>query len=109
MPRFHRGKDPWGRDSYAIPTYAVVGSSDTGDEHGSPAPTEAVHKELNDFRKLLTSKAIVSRIEHTQSGNVFMTKCWVVVDEVDLKKALSLAKKYLKETKNQTYYIHEAT
>jgi hypothetical protein len=38
--RFHKGSDGWGRDSYQIPQYAVVGSSCTGDYPGyNPAPT----------------------------------------------------------------------
>lgn len=107
--RFHRGKDGWGRDSYEIPTYAVVGSSDCGTQPDSPAPSPVVRQELMGFRRVLRQAGISSRFKYTNSGNLFMLKRWVVVRSTDYPKALELAEKYLKEHDKDTRFIHDAT
>ena len=106
--RIHRGSDGWGRDSYAIPQYAVVGASDCGAYSDSPAPTSSVADELDDFRKILRANHIRSRIVYTQSGNLFMLKRWVVVHSRDFFRANALADTYLKEHQTDTRWIHDA-
>jgi len=106
--RFHRGRDGWGRGSYAIPQYAVVGSSDCGTWSDSPAPSDNVIEELEDFRRVLRANHIRSRIRFTQSGNAFMVKRWVVVHSRDFARAMGLAETYLKEHDTDTRYIHDA-
>jgi hypothetical protein len=106
--RFHKGHDGWGRDSYAIPQFGVVGSSDTGMYSDSPAPSNLVKDELDEFRKILRANKIRSRITYTRSGNVFMVKRWVVVHSRDYLKALPLAQAYLAEHKHDTRFIHDA-
>jgi hypothetical protein len=88
--RFHKGFDPWGRSSYRIPEYAVVGSSDCGNWPDSPAPSGKVAPELEDFRKVLRANKIRSRIRFTPSGNACMVKRWVVVKRTDFEKAKRL-------------------
>jgi hypothetical protein len=106
--RFHRGFDGYGRDSYPVPQFAVVGSSDCGTFSDSPAPSDQVEQELEDFRKVLRANHIRSRIRFTQSGNVFMVKRWVVVHSRDFSKAIELAGQYLPEHHSDTRYIHDA-
>ena len=106
--RYHRGADGWGRDSYPIPHYAVVGSSDCGTFSDSPAPSDRVADELEDFRQVLRANHIRSRICYTQSGNLFMAKRWVVVHSKDFPKALALAEQYLAEHQQDTRFIHDA-
>src|SRR5260221_371738 len=106
--RFHRGRDGWGRDSYAIPQYAIVGSSDCGTFPDSPAPSDRVSEELEDFRRVLRTNRIRSRIRITNSGNIFMAKRWVVVHSKDFLKALALAEQYLAEHQDHTRWIHDA-
>lgn len=106
--RFHKGRDGWGRDSYAIPQYAVIGSSDTGTYSDSPARSDLVQDELEDFRKVLRANRIRSRITFTRSGNVFMVKRWVVVHSRDFPKAVALAEAYLGEHQHDTRFIHDA-
>ena len=106
--RFHRGKDGWNRDSFAIPQYGVMGSSDCGMCSDSPAPSDRVAAELEDFRKILRANHIRSRIQYTQSGNVFMLKRWVVVHNRDFFRANALAKQYLAEHQADTRWIHDA-
>jgi hypothetical protein len=108
MVRFHKGSDAWGRDSYNIPQYAVMGSSDTGTSYDSPAPTNAVKAELNDFRKVLRVNKIRSKFAFTRSGNLFMVKRWVVVSSKDYAKSRSLAAQYLKMHGMDTQFIHDA-
>ena len=106
--RYHRGNDAWGRGSYAIPQYAIVGSSDCGSWPDSPAPSDTVAAELEDFRKILRANHIRSRISFTSSGNAFMAKRWVVVHSRDYPKALVLVEQYLREHHADTRYIHDA-
>lgn len=106
--RIHRGKDGWGRDSYLIPQFAVVGVSDTGTWPDSPARSEIVGEELEDFRKVLRANRIRSRLRYTQSGNVFCLKKWVVVTGRDFEAASRLAEQYLEEHQHDTRYIHDA-
>ena len=106
--RFHRGSDGWGRSSYRIPQYGVVGSSDCGTWPDSPANSDRVAAELEGFRRVLRSNRIRSRIRFTQSGNVFMVKRWVVVHSRDFAKANELAAEYLREHHSDTRYIHDA-
>jgi len=107
--RFHKGSDPWGRSSYPIPRYAVVGSSDCGDYPDSPAPTAKVAAELEDFRKVLRASRIGSRIRFTPSGNACMLKRWVAVRGADFERAKALADEYLPEHDAETHYIHDAS
>jgi len=106
--RFHKGKDGWGRDSYQIPQYAVVGSSDTGMWSDSPAPSDKVKNELDDFRTVLRKNKIRSRIGVTKSGNVMMVKVWVVVNKIDFERANKIAREYLELNETCTRYIHNA-
>ena len=106
--RYHRGSDGWGRDSYAIPQYAVVGSSDCGTWPDSPANSTLVAAELEDFRKILRANGIRSRIRFTTSGNAFMAKRWVCVHSKDFVKANALAENYLREQHSSTRFIHDA-
>jgi hypothetical protein len=104
--RFHRGRDGWGRDSYRIPEYAVVGSSDTGTAPDSPAPSDAVREELAAFRAVLTEHGIKSRTCYTQSGNCCMIKRWVTVERANFITAARLAVGYLEG--GIGHYIHDA-
>lgn len=106
--RFHRGSDGWGRDSYRIPQYAVMGSSDCGNFSDSPAPSDRVKAELEDFRKVLRTNHIRSRIRFTRSGNLFMLKRWLVVNGRDYARANELAQQYLAENDSSTHWIHDA-
>ena len=106
--RFHRGRDGWGRDSYQIPQYAVIGSSDCGSWSDSPAPTDLVREELEGFRAVLRANCIRSRLRYTQSGNVFMAKRWVVVAGKDFPRASVLAAQFLEEHYHDTRYVHDA-
>ena len=106
--RFHRGHDGWGRDSYAIPQFAVMGSSDCGTWSDSPAPSDLVADELEGFRKILRASHIRSRIRFTHSGNVFMSKRWVAVAAKDFFQANALATSYLEQHHADTRYIHDA-
>jgi hypothetical protein len=108
--RYHRGSDGWGRDSYVIPQYAVVGSSDCGESAGyyNPAPSGAVEAELNRFRAHLREHQIKSRFQFTQSGNVCMLKRWVVVRSQDFERAADLARAWLEEHQADTRYVHDA-
>jgi hypothetical protein len=106
--RFHKGSDGWGRDSYRIPQFAVVGSSCTGDWPDSPCPTLRVKAELEGFRKELRKNKIRSRVGATQSGNVFCVKVWVKVAGKDFAAADKLARDYLKAHQSDTRYIHDA-
>src|SRR5690349_9190507 len=106
--RYHKGSDPWGRGSYPIPQYAVIGASDTGTWADSPANSHVAATELEDFRKVLRTHGIRSRISYTQSGNIFMVKLWVVVNSRDFARGERLAKAYLKRMHDRTRLIHEA-
>src|ERR1035438_6843647 len=106
--RYHRGSDGWGRDSFAIPQYAVMGSSDCGMCSDSPAPSDRVANEHEEFRKVLRANHIRSRIRDTQSGNVFMLKRWITVCSRDFLKANTLAEAYLREHQSDTRWIHDA-
>lgn len=106
--RFHKGFDGWGRDSYQIPQFAVVGSSCTGDWSDSPAPTVKVQAELEDFRKVLRSNKISSRLKGTPSGNCCMVKVWVTVTGKDYVEAEKLAQDYLEQSRDTTQFIHDA-
>lgn len=93
--RYHKGRDGWGRDSYPIPQYAVLGSSDCGSWPDSPAPTGLVRAELEHFRAVLRKNRIRSRLTYTASGNAFMAKRWVVVHGRDFDRANALAADFL--------------
>jgi len=108
MARYYKGSDPWGRGSYSIPEYAVMGSSITGEWSDSPAPTSKVKDELNGFRKVLRQNGIRSRFMTTRSGNVFMVKLWVVVDKRNFLEAKSLADEYLKKNDRDLRFAHDA-
>ena len=106
--RYHRGTDGWGRNSFQIPEYAIMGSSDCGTWPDSPANSDLVAAELEAFRKVLRANGIRSRVSYTQSGNAFMAKRWVVVHSRDFMKANALAEAYLKECHATTRHIHDA-
>lgn len=106
--RFHRGRCPWGRDSFRIPQFAVVGASDTGTYADSPARSEVAREELEGFRAVLRANGIRSRLGWTLSGNVFMTKRWVVVHSKDYAEASRLAEEYLREHAADTRLLHDA-
>src|SRR5688500_2887517 len=100
--RYHRGRDGWGRDSYDIPQYAVIGSSDCGSWSDSPAPTDLVREELERFRVVLRKNGIRSRLRYTQSGNVFMSKRWVLVHSRDFARASILAAEFIEQHHHST-------
>src|SRR4051812_11961530 len=104
--RYHKGRDGWGRDSYQIPQYAVVGSSDCGSWSDSPAPTDHVREELERFRVVLRQNHIRSRLVYTRSGNAFMAKRWVVVHSKDFMRAMALAAEFLEQHQHDTRFIH---
>src|SRR5688500_11464785 len=106
--RYHRGRDGWCRDSYAIPQYAVLGSSDCGSWSDSPAPTDQVREELEQFRAVLRANRIRSRLAYTHSGNIFMLKRWVVVHSRDYERANQLANDFLQQHQDTTRYVHDA-
>ncbi len=106
--RFHKGRDGWGRDSYAIPQYAVIGASDCGGYSDSPAPTDSVREELERFRAILRKNRLRSRLVYTRSGNVFMLKRWVVVHSRDFARASTLAAEFLEQHHHDTCYVHDA-
>lgn len=108
--RYHKGKDGWGRDSYEIPTYAVVGASDCGMWSDSPAPSDRVEAELKQFQRALgKATGIKSRCNrHTHSGNVFMVKRWVTVRGCDFERASEFAIEWLRDHDCTTRFIHDA-
>jgi hypothetical protein len=85
-----------------------MGTSDCGMWSDSPAPSDQVAAELEDFRKVLRTNHIRSRIRFTQSGNAFMVKRWVVVHSRDFAKANVLAESYLREHQHDTRWVHDA-
>ena len=108
--RRHKGNDGWSRSSYDIPDRAVMGSSNTGMGKDSPCPSDKVRAELDSFCAVLDKEDIKHKYEATQSGNIFMTKVWVVVEEdSDLEKAKELSDQYLIERSGDTRFIHDAT
>lgn len=108
--RRHTGQDPWGRDSYNIPQFAVVGSSDCGTAPDSPANSERVNAELQRFQDdLLNDTGIASdRSQPTESGNVFMVKQWVEVSKDDWQRAADYAREWLLNHDDDTRHIHDA-
>jgi len=74
----------------------------------SPAKSDLVKQELEDFRKVLRKEHIRSHYKATESGNLFMVKVWVVVAPKDFTMAKNLADTYLEETKHHTRHIHNA-
>ena len=107
--RFHKGSDGWGRDSYAIPQYAVAGASDCGTWSDSPAPSDRVKEELGRLVSYLGEQGINARLARpTQSGNVFMVKRWVVVYSSKFQQAKKLAEKWLEDHRGDTRYAHTA-
>lgn len=97
-----------GRDSYAIPQYAVIGSSDCGSWSDSPAPTDLVRDELERFRAVLRKNRIRSRFVYIRSGNVFMVKRRVVVHSKDFARAGVVAAEFLEQHHHDTRYVHDA-
>ena len=91
--RYHKGSDGWGRDSYEIPQYAVVGCSDTVRFSDSPANSDLATEELEAFRQaLLQESGIASRLgKPTTTGNVFCVKRWVVVHKAKFAEAAAYA------------------
>ena len=106
--RLHKGTDAWGRGSYSIPEYAVVGCSYCGEYSDSPAKGVVVAHELHEFAKVLKRHGIKSREKQTTSGNLFMVKRWVVVKKDDFPRAKKLALAHLKRVKDSTLLIHDA-
>jgi hypothetical protein len=106
--RFHKGSDGWGRGSYQIPQFAVIGASDCGSWSDSPAPTDLVYDELERFRVVLRKHRIRSRLVYTTSGNAFMLKRWVVVHSKDFAQATTLATEFLAAENKSTHYVHDA-
>lgn len=96
--------DAW-RGYYQAP-YAVLGASDTGLWSDSPCPSDKVVAELTEFQKVLRDKGIQSEIKTTSSSNAFMGKRWVVVPSWEHKKALKIAKDYMKKNDDSTQYVH---
>ena len=105
--RYH-GADPWGRDSYDVPVYAVAGSSSTGNAPDSPAPTNEVDREIQGLRRHLKKNGIATRMSTSQSGNLFMEKIWIIVQVEDYSRAKPIADTWLKENHDITHHIHEA-
>jgi hypothetical protein len=85
-----------------------MGSSDCGNFSDSPAPSDRVAAELEDFRKVLRTAHIRSRVRFTRSGNLFMVKRWLVVSGRDFLKANALGQQYLAEHEGDTHWIHDA-
>ena len=85
----HRSGDGWGRGDYDIPALTVMGASDMGEFRDSPAPTNQVRSELDEFRYHLKKNGISSKLLSAGStgGNIFMGKMWVKVDAKDFAKA----------------------
>lgn len=94
--RWHRGNDGWGRDSYGIRANAVVGVSDCGMSSDSPARSDVVKAELDDFRQVLRQAGIKSRLKYNPQphGNGFVIKRWVIVRRADFAKAAAIALDY---------------
>lgn len=96
--------DAW--RGYEQPINAVMGASDTGGWEDSPAPSDKVNSEIDQFRSGLSVAGVKSKVVTTSSSNAFMVKRWVVVDKRVLKKAKEMAKTYLKGNPSLSY-IHE--
>jgi hypothetical protein len=106
--KYHKGRDGWGRDSFAIPEYAIAGVSCTGDD--GPAPRVTAEKELTDMRDFLKAQGFTRmRFKATPSGNCCMVKVWLVVAGKDYKRALPLAGEYLIGHQYDTRLLHDAT
>lgn len=74
----------------------------------SPASTDAVRAESEQFRVILRRHCIRSHLRYTQSGNLFMAKRWVAIHSRDFARALRLAKAFLKVDDRETRWIHDA-
>ena len=107
--KFHKGNDGWGRDSYAIPEYAIAGCSFTGNGSDSPCPESIVREETSRLRRHLLTSGIKARLRSTASGNCCMSKIWVVVSGKVYAKARKLADQWLTDQCSTTQLIHDAT
>lgn len=88
--RYHK-LDGW--RGYAIPQYAVAGSSDTGMAYDSPARSVDAKAEIERVRaEVLRPAKIRSRVEFGRTSNVFAGKRWVVVHSRDYAKAEPLVR-----------------
>lgn len=93
---------------YAIPPYAVAGTSYTGDSSDSPCPYEKVKPELDKLSTYLKEMGIHAKLKQTESSNVFMVKIWVVAPSDEYLKAKELADDWLRENNNALRYLHDA-
>ncbi|MGP1614993.1 MAG: hypothetical protein ACTS5Y_08080 [Pollutimonas bauzanensis] len=74
----------------------------------SPAPTDKVMAELRRLQRALGADGIHSRVQDSQSSNVFMVKHWLVVSDEDFDRAAQLAADWLAAHNRDTRYVHEA-
>ena len=94
---------------YWVPALAVAGSSDTGTYADSPCPSNEVNLELSRLRKeVLRPAGITSRTRWGNSSNLFCSKRWLVVSQLDFAKAATLVTVWLEDNRRSTSYIHDA-
>lgn len=91
--------------SYAIPPFAVAGSSDTGGWSDSPCPSGLVDDEIKSVQAILAEHKIKSYVCWTETSNVFCIKKWVCVKGIDFRAA-SLA---LRARGESFSYVHIET
>ena len=61
--------DAW--RGYQEPVYGIAGVADTGMWEDSPAKSDVVGKEINDFKKELRKLGVPTRMMTTRTSNVF--------------------------------------
>lgn len=94
---------------YWVPALAVAGVSDTGTYADSPCPSNEVNLELCRLRQeVLRPAGIKSRTRWGNSSNLFCSKRWLVVSQVDFAKAATLVSAWLEDNRRTTFYIHDA-
>lgn len=109
--RYHRGSDPWGRNSWSIPGCAVAGTSYCGEWEDSPARKSDILPEIKRLRsEVLRPLGIRSRLSQTQTGNLFCAKIWVCVPAKRHAEALAAVDQWLNHSSDSLSlrFLHDA-
>lgn len=88
-----------------IPTFAVLGASDTGGWSDSPCPSGTVTEEIGAWRKFLAERGIKSYEAFGTTSNVFCGKRWLIVRGQDFKRAI-LAIKAIGTVEQNYQYVY---
>lgn len=75
---------------YVKPKYAVCGANDTGMWSDSPAPSNVREHELGEARAALEAAGIATKDRVLNSSNVFMVRCFLIVQPVNYDRARAI-------------------